>query len=210
MRQHILYNNNTLHVCSYTIMYSLLVLNGSLLLLLLLLSGLLWRCWLGQQCKGFLDLVVEVGSISEKLLEVDSLLVKEHTCQTWGVLLSVTLSDHSEDAVSDELGLGFTFKLVELVQVAVWELEHDRSWCVGSLAWLVGTKVDLMVGSHWSLILMWLVLVVSSTTSSSASISTSSSSVSSASTSSSSVIPTVLLVTTCVLVVSIHLVPMFD
>lgn len=209
MRQHILYNNNTLHVCSYTIMYSLLVLNGSLLLLLLLLSGLLLR-WLGQQCKGFLDLVVEVGSISKKLLEVDGLLVKEHTCQTWGVLLSVTLSDHSEDAVSDELGLGFTFKLVELVQVAVWELEHDLSWWVGSLAWLVGTKVDLMIWCHWSLILMWLVLVVSSTASSSASVSASSSSVSSTSTSSSSVEPLVLLVTTCVLVVSVHLVPMFD
>jgi hypothetical protein len=92
-----------------------------------------------------LDLVVEVGSISEELLKVDSLLVEKHSCQTWGMLLTVALGDDSEDAVSDELGLTFTFELVELVQVTVWKLEHHLSGWIGTLALLVVSKVDLMI-----------------------------------------------------------------
>jgi hypothetical protein len=88
------------------------------LLLLLLLIG--WLVGRYQKLECLLDLVVEVTSVSEKLLEVDCLLVEKHTCQAWGVLLAVTLSNDAENAVTNELGLCFTFKGVKLVQVAVW------------------------------------------------------------------------------------------
>jgi hypothetical protein len=64
--------------------------------LLLLLTALL------EKVVGSLGLVHEIGVIAEQKLEINSLLVEEHTGNDWGGLIAESSLNGSIDAVTNE------------------------------------------------------------------------------------------------------------
>lgn len=63
---------------------------------------------------GGLCLLGEVVVVREQLLEVHCTLIKKHTCDDWGCLISEGSLDGPVDVVSDEGLPVLTLKLVEL------------------------------------------------------------------------------------------------
>jgi len=104
---------------------------------------------------GFVDFAGDILVICQKLLEINSsVLIKEHTSDSWSEFLAEGLLNKSVNAVSDKLGDGLriSVKLLEFVDVNLWQLDfghlvHLDLWS----SWLLLLHVHLLIWSalHW-------------------------------------------------------------
>ena len=109
-----------------------------------------------DEVMGFVDFAGDILVICQKLLEINSsVLIKEHTSDSWSEFLAEGLLNKSVNAVSDKLGDGLwiSVKLLEFVDVNLWQLDFrhlihlDLLWC----SWLLLLHVHLLIWSalHW-------------------------------------------------------------
>ena len=102
----------------------------SLLLRSLLLHGhllLLTLLGLDEQLIGLAGLGLEVLVLSEKQLEVDCRLVKEHTSDRGRVLFSIIMMNRLVNMITDEVISVIARQLVELSNIN-WREEHLLWW----------------------------------------------------------------------------------
>jgi len=85
---------------------------------------------------GFVDLNGKVLSISKQLLEVNDLLVEEHTCDSWSELITEFTLDNTIDTVTNEVALVLSLELVKLSHVDLRKSEELHSWLLTLWGWL--------------------------------------------------------------------------
>ena len=108
---------------------------------------------------GFIDFAGDVLIICQKLGEINSsVLIKEHTSNSWSKLISEGLLNKSIDAVSDKLWelLWLSLKFLKFANVNLWQLDNllihlNLLWC----SWLLLLRVHLL-WIDWSVLHWWL------------------------------------------------------
>jgi len=108
---------------------------------------------------GLVDFAGDVLVICQKLLEINSsVLIKEHTSNSWSELLAKGLLNKTIDAVSDELrdSLWVSTKLLKFADINLWQLDFGHLihlnllWC----SWLLLLLHHLLL--IWSALHWWL------------------------------------------------------
>jgi len=111
-----------------------------------------------NELMGFIDFAGEVLIVCQKLLEINSsVLIKEHTSNSWSELLAKGLLNKTIDAVSDELrdSLWVSIKLLKFVDVNLWQLDFGHLahlnllWCSWLLLLLHVHLLLICSALHW-------------------------------------------------------------
>ena len=108
---------------------------------------------------GFINFAGDVLIICQKLGEINSsVLIKEHTSNSWSEFISEGLLNKSIDAVSYKLWelLWLSLKLIKFANVNLWQLDNllihlSLLWC----SWLLLLRAHLL-WIDWSVLHWWL------------------------------------------------------
>lgn len=133
---------------------------------LLLLQLLLWYLALFQQVVSFVSLIIEVDLVGQESLEVDNVLIEQHTCDLSCICLSEEGLNHWINCVSNEsLFLIQISYLLQHIQIRRWDwqkrslrnnhlrrLLHERSLLVSTLELRIHTMRTML--SHTSITLV--------------------------------------------------------